>query len=317
MTVRVYRSDDASAPTLNGTVGSLIAVLDACLVNGYGSKAAAGWAKAFSGTNLAAYRAASGIRHYLRVDDTAAQEARIIGYETMTTDINGGASPFPTSTQQSGGLFVRKSNTADSTARPWMLISNGVFFYFLPFTGITALNGDVAASDIAGTFCFGEFISYKPGDAYSTIIIGAIATGQSQSVFGVTVSPTTWFAAPNGHFIARAYTQSGTSRTVTKMVPGDPHGATLMGGASHPVYPDVVSGGIPLGPVEILEPDGSNIPIQRGRLPGLWVPFVALPGSQLDTFTCSGELSGKTMTLMTVGNTSTLGRAAFETSDTW
>lgn len=42
MTVRVYRWDDASAPTLTGQLGSLITLLDAVLVNGYGSKTAAG-----------------------------------------------------------------------------------------------------------------------------------------------------------------------------------------------------------------------------------------------------------------------------------
>lgn len=35
--VKVFSSTDTSAPTLANTVGSLITVLDACLVNGYGS----------------------------------------------------------------------------------------------------------------------------------------------------------------------------------------------------------------------------------------------------------------------------------------
>jgi len=35
MSIKAYYSDQAGAPTLNGTVGSLIAVLDAVLVNGY------------------------------------------------------------------------------------------------------------------------------------------------------------------------------------------------------------------------------------------------------------------------------------------
>ena len=38
----VYRSDDAGAPNLTGAAGSLIAILDAVLVNGYGAKPAAG-----------------------------------------------------------------------------------------------------------------------------------------------------------------------------------------------------------------------------------------------------------------------------------
>ena len=38
MAVTVYRSTDASAPLLTNSNGSLIAVLRACLVDGYGSK---------------------------------------------------------------------------------------------------------------------------------------------------------------------------------------------------------------------------------------------------------------------------------------
>jgi len=43
--VTVYKSTDASAPQMTSAAGSLLTVLDACLVNGYGAKAAAGWAK--------------------------------------------------------------------------------------------------------------------------------------------------------------------------------------------------------------------------------------------------------------------------------
>lgn len=38
MGIKVYRSDDASAPVLTGMAGTLINVLDACLVNGYGTR---------------------------------------------------------------------------------------------------------------------------------------------------------------------------------------------------------------------------------------------------------------------------------------
>ena len=36
MTVRVYRSSEFGAPVLDGLAGSLINVMDACLVNGFG-----------------------------------------------------------------------------------------------------------------------------------------------------------------------------------------------------------------------------------------------------------------------------------------
>jgi hypothetical protein len=56
MTVRVYRSTDASAPVLTGQVGSLTALLDAVLVNGYGALSAAGWTIAQTTTNKRGYK---------------------------------------------------------------------------------------------------------------------------------------------------------------------------------------------------------------------------------------------------------------------
>ncbi len=41
-TVNLYQSTDASAPILTGSAGSLVTLLDACLVNGYGTKAGRG-----------------------------------------------------------------------------------------------------------------------------------------------------------------------------------------------------------------------------------------------------------------------------------
>jgi hypothetical protein len=45
MTVRLYSSLDVGAPVLNEASNTLVAVLDACLVNGYGAKASSGWTK--------------------------------------------------------------------------------------------------------------------------------------------------------------------------------------------------------------------------------------------------------------------------------
>ena len=91
MAVTVYRWDDPDAPVLsNPSAGSLIGVLDACLVDGYTGKTGAGWTKAFSGTNLAAYRQGAGSMCYLRVDDgTGSFKVKMRGYESMT-DIDTG-----------------------------------------------------------------------------------------------------------------------------------------------------------------------------------------------------------------------------------
>ena len=124
MTVRVYSSADVGAPVLNMSSGSLVAVLDACLVNGYGSKPGSGWAKSFADSTLrAAYKqGVGGNGHYFYLDDSAGASARCRGYEAMT-DINTGTGPFPTAVQVSGGDYLHKHDGAAGT-RPWFLVAD-------------------------------------------------------------------------------------------------------------------------------------------------------------------------------------------------
>jgi hypothetical protein len=122
MAVGVYRYDDVGAPTLSGTAGALIGVLDHALVTGQG------WSKVYSGTNLAVYRAPAGNQLYLRVDDTGTTAARIVGYETMSA-VSTGTGPFPTEAQVAGGLYAPKSANVNATARNWVIVANDRFFH--------------------------------------------------------------------------------------------------------------------------------------------------------------------------------------------
>lgn len=184
----VYRYDDASAPVLDGTVSSLIALLDACLVNGYGAKAAAGWTKPHAGTNKAAFRndSAAGTGMYLRVLDDAsgtggARDAIVRAYSSMS-DVDTGTHPAPTVAQTAVGLYMKKSVTADSTARPWILVADektcylwvatagaGVETYsFYAFGDYEALDGDTA---------FNYFLSARSATASTTSVGGASEHG--------------------------------------------------------------------------------------------------------------------------------------------
>ena len=78
MAIYYYTNTSPGAPTLTGAAGSLITLLDWLLVTNLG------WTKEFSGTNLASYRAATGNRFYLGVDDTTALYSRVRGFATMT-----------------------------------------------------------------------------------------------------------------------------------------------------------------------------------------------------------------------------------------
>ena len=319
MTVRVYRWDDAGAPTLSSTIGSLINVLDACLVTGYGAQAPLGWTKPFADTNVAVFRAGAGNQRYLRVLDssTGTVGARVVGYEDMT-DANTGSGAFPTEAQVVGGLYVRKSSsTTTSLLRAWILIGDAKRFYLIVDRNTADFTSTTAGS-FQGMF-FGDIISFRPDDTYGTALIAQESTTTSVGRLGnVTTSVATVL---NGHFLCRDYSQTGTS--VASNLVSDARGSNTNPGADGVPFPDPVTGGILLAPLYVCGPTNK---VTRGRLPGVWNPLHPLPGANLDTFTgkVGTPLEGKTFMLVNVDGTSTAagtttrsGRMAFEISDTW
>lgn len=316
MTVTVYRSSDAGAPNLTGQIGSVIAILDACLVNGYGAKAAAGWAKEFSDVNLAVYRAPVGNRMRLRVDDTSAIEARVLGYEVMTS-INVGTGPFPTAAQASGGLYIRKSETTDGTVRSWLLIATNKLFMFLPHTGGADWLAGPIPNHTSGYTLFGEFNSFKVGDAYNTLLIASSVTGASQCRLGFNHIPGTGSAVMTGHYVPRGYDQLGTSKQVAKRAVHDPSLRSPFGVSTLPAFPDAVTGDMIISPIGVLEDDSGGRNVWRGLIPGFWAPLHALPGAHGDTIVGNGTTAGLNFMLFNVGESTTAGRALLEISDTW
>jgi hypothetical protein len=304
MTWTVYRSDDASAPSVSGTAGALITLLDAILVNGYGAKPAAGWTKPFSGTNLAAYRMSTALGangHYLRVDDTGTQEARWTGFESMSA-ISTGTGEFPTSAQLTGGLFARKSSTADATARPWICFADEKRFYLWIFCAQTTF-GNTASTD--GTMWFGQGNSYVPSDAFFTFAIGRAATGVSTERAAAADAGT--FNASIGHYVARAYTGVGTSFNSSK-TPNDIFGATRIGIAASP-YPGA---GGELNITEIFSREASDY--LRGIFPGIFSPVHNLPANNFDTFSGTGDLAGVEFLLLPVYESTSPARIVVQTN---
>lgn len=323
MAVTVYKSSDASAPVLTGLAGSLITVLDACLVNGYGSKAAAGWTIPYTGTNKRVYRAPGGAQHYFRVDDTAVnatalgREAQFRGYEAMTT-VDAGTGPFPTTTQVTvSGLAIRKSDTVAATARTWVVVADSKTVYLFidtpEFTGY-------------GGYCFGEIFSLKgAGDAYRSILIGRSlqnsaldADDNMQSIsFGAVAA-----VGLAGHYMPRHY----LGEVILPVTVGK-HGDGVKGvsieilapriGNGMVAYPNPVDGSLMLSQVWIHDDLGSQMAI-RGRMRGFWhfLHPVGSPVSDGDTFAGTGPLAGKTFLVIkpvALGD----GLYVLETSDTW
>jgi hypothetical protein len=297
----IFRSSDAGAATLNGNAGSLISVLDACLVTGLG------WSKAFTGTNKAVYRAPNGVRHYLDVDDSGpngtalGRNAVVRGYEVATA-VGTGTGPFPT-VAQAATPNVTKSSTADGTARPWLLIGDDKTFYlFNNGTGTTPPS--LATILWTGGWGFGELLSVLTGDIYRSSLIAmsntATATSDTNGVVSAIGSSVTTSVFT---FMPRSYSGAGGSIWAANMV----HSASGM------PYPNGPDGGLYVNASLVAERGNGTTPAAangnpgfRGRLRGAnQTAHLTSAFADQDTFSGVGDFAGKTFMIVrgpTAGN---------------
>jgi hypothetical protein len=176
-----YRSVDAGAPVIVPTTpGELVRLLDACLVNGYGSKAAAGWTIEYTDSaNKRVYRPPAGRRQYLYVDDSAsiAYASAPTGY-VVASGLGTGTTPYSTSTFHRNVLW---DIYADD--RTFYYFAGGKFMFFGDFYSL--LPGDTMNSVIGGPRNTSSTTDdVQPGGGTVTIARGISLVGSS---IGVTV----------------------------------------------------------------------------------------------------------------------------------
>ncbi len=291
---KVYRSQDAGAPILSGTSGSLVNVLTQCLVTGYGTQVAAGWTADYtSSTNSgSAFRPASGSRFYLSVQDDArsagtTKDARLRGFETLSS-FDTGSGQFPSTGQGITGGYVscRKSLTADALARAWVIYADAYTMYLFITTG---------DGSQFGTF-FGDIYSYKTTtDTYRCMIVGSPL--ENSALGGTsdtqTATPTT---GHGGHFMARTYGGGGTSITIGKQ--GDiGSGTTTLAGLIQ--YPNGPDNAMYMAPVRIVETTPGTV---RGRMRGMYHICHAIASfSDGDIFQGANDFQGKTFQVVKQG----------------
>jgi len=311
--VKYFDSAMSGAPALSGSAGSLITVLDACLVNGFVSvtltslvvasnvatatvsgghgfamvgtvgpviriagatpsglngdwrvtvtsstaftfattgisdqtatgtitakRAPAGFSKAFTGTNKAAYRAdaLSSTRLYLRIDDTGTTSATAIMYETMTAvDTGTGLSPTSGSATWSKG-----------SSQPWAIFADDRSVYLL--TNLT--NG----------MFFGDIASVLTPDPYGAALIGSeLSSGGTYLAF-LNSSTQSW--------LARTWTGIGAAVALTRSSLIPPGGSAYLG-QSGSAFPNPPDHAFHVAPVQAWESG-----LIRGTMPGLWNPL--------------------------------------------
>lgn len=307
MPATLYRSTDSGAPTLAGnTASTLINVLDAILVTGYGSKSPAGWTKPFFGTDKAVFlNGASAVaRRYFRISDPLALYAQVRGYNSMT-DVDTGSTAFPNTTQRTADLYLHKTSTAAATAREWLAIADAR-------TLVLAVKFD-SASGYWMVYYMGDGVSFVSGDAHFAVLAAAFSTSQSSSIIG--------------HYVSDFYTLSDTA-TTGLYIGGNPGGAGSVLGVIGASYgrrgatwtattitmsdPKVswpnIDGSAILNQCVVIQPTNYTGPVMalRGRLRFVYDLVHPLGAfSDYDTFQGVGDLSGKNFTVISKVATTT------------
>lgn len=372
--VKYMHSGMAGAPALNGTAGAIVAILDACLINGFGLKtvdslvvasnvatmtistghsfevgsvpvisgvtgalsalngewrvaatttntvtfdapgiadgtaagtittkvAPLGWSKPYGTGNYAAYKSTdpAALGHYLRVDDTDATNARVRGFETMST-IDNGTGLYPTDAQISGGGYWRKSSTADSTSRNWAVIGDGRLFY------LWAVPHDAASVTSQGTFYwFGDFAAAGSTDVYSSCI-GCRNASNAQIPSTMFY---TWDRQEARIYAPRSYTGLGSSAAVlataeTYLATEGCNSGRGLSGSYTMAYPNQPDNGLYLSKALVMEGAANAIFTLRGVFPGAYfIPQnVGFALTSKDTVAGQNDMAGRRLLALRYG----------------
>lgn len=266
MGVNHYHHDDAGAPVLSGQAGALIALLDAVLVNGYGSKAGLGWTIAFTAANKRVYRLNSVTQsgRYLRVDDTAAKYAVVNAYNAMT-GIDTGTGGFPDTATP---LYWYKSTTADAVAREWHMYGDEGFAYLFSKWGSTASHGEEL-------FWFGD-LSNCPATPGQVSTLAGNTNGASTTPSSVSQTPTLNGTVVQSSVYAIPAADGSLIPTNPRRASHYMAGANLGNGSLNITGSDEPNGaGLRLSEVVCVRDGGSQVATNwiMGQMPGLYTPW--------------------------------------------
>jgi hypothetical protein len=231
------------------------------------------------------------------------KEAWIRGYQTKSdvNDVLDGSNTgqFPTAAQIANGAVIRKSATADGTARTWAIYANSRCCILMLYTGDTAGQAIIHA--------FGDF--YDVANLTTRAFVGCRQTENSTTA---TLGMGGFTAAVT--YIMQSYTGAGTA-TAAGICPITTFNQVASIGADVRPFPNAPNGGRYLSRVGIGDSGAlSSAATQyRGNITGLWFP-TAGQGVYADgnTITGTGSLGAYSWNIHKVAG----GFYAVETSNT-
>lgn len=262
---KVYKSTDSGAPIFYpGTVGSLLSLLDAVLVDGYGTQQPLGWTKEFFGGNKTAYMPKEGSRRIYRFDNNSYKATDYYYYKVQCfdsmTDINTGLGG-------TGDANTRIHATSGTVARPWIIIGDGYGFYLWIDTG-----DRWEVTNRPNLSYFGDAIPLSSQDGFCSLVSG----GYSAESFGGLC----FMNAPFSTSVASYQTMkvqrrlSGDSATIGQYVQllGSacavskiPGSSWVNAAMSYPFDGKLLRSRVSFS-------DGNQVGTLRGFVPGLWCP---------------------------------------------
>lgn len=322
MAVTVYSSSDTGAPVLTAQVGTLLAVLRACLVTGYGSKPPAGWSEPFTASaNIGVFRQGPKTgrqQFYLRVQDNVGNRAFLSLWESMTS-LNGGTNGVPVTGQPVPTAWKSAAWGGDATPRPWMMVADHRTFYLWV---VPHSDGRRVLSCWAG-----DIYSLVESDQYGVAVAGLMDRDPPEAsdawhLRSLTLSTTINRSDNTIVYLARDQSWLAVSQQVglhanpAQLLNEAPGGPNLRQGTNP------ADGKIWVSPIWVHEAPTMSI---RGRLRGLLAPSVAAGAlSDLSEIPGSGPTAGRTYMWVRFNTAARmdymvlqLGALLVEISDTW
>ena len=318
MTVRICKSTDSGAPVISQTIGSIETLLDAVLVNGYGTREPLGWASHYRNVS-------TGRKYYLQgtgssgrilmIQDNAANAGC---YSDFLAQV-GLAHPAGEGMEPSAVVGLYASAGIERPDNFWEVIGDESFFYLL--TGKNVWGGQYGLRSV---FACGDIRGYAETDLGRALIASNARSANGSRPVGQ------WCIPVSGTGFNAAISQGYGPMDLCGMPdsPGNCPSATLFRALSCDLsafnsheYPGVARKVIssPLMIGHILQ--GSASPSLRGQLPGFRIPLHKVSAYHPPAFsTVQGE-SGKTHLVVYSADSGQSGISEipllFEISDTW
>jgi hypothetical protein len=275
-----------------------------------------GWSRPYNSGNVSIYQRTDPVATTmcLRVDDShVAPSSSVRAAVKMAwgvSDINTWAHEAPAQSQRAGGLYWGKGGNS-AAAKPWVLVGDGRTFWF--FTDDDSYPASSYSNLVNGPFHFGDVNSFRAGDPFAALLMGADSSGGIGNLGRISILGT---SGDLGICLARPVMGIGSLGVAALMV-GPSNGGMIGGGG--PAYPSPADNGMTVMPSVLISEfmPAFNNPL-RGSLRGLGAPLASIPARALHLAVLDSVIGSDRRWLMVAFQArGGIGHLAFDLTGPW